>query len=201
MRRGNRGLAGLGLLAILALAICLVAGSAGSATGDPIARTAGLKKCLKKAKKIQDPVKRKKAKKKCRKKFASVAPAPLVRATLTWSGGDAPDADLDLFVFDASGNQAGNGSDTIPSTTLSLDVRGVSGTETFTDMAPKPLRAFSFGVCYKVGGSAHTPFTITYITTDGVTHTDSQNPGDSFHYNYPDGPTIPSNYCPGTGGG
>jgi hypothetical protein len=198
--RAKKGTLGLALIATLALTITATLG--GAASADPVAQTAGLKKCLKKAKRIQDPVKRKKAKKKCRAKFGSPTttgptPAPLVRATLTWSGGDASDADLDLFVFDVNGNRAGNGSDAIPSSSLSPDVTGTAGTETFTDLDFNLKRGFSFGVCYTVGGSAHTPFTITYITADGATHTDSQNPGSSFHYDYPaDGVPIPSGYCP-----
>jgi hypothetical protein len=150
------------------------------------------------------------AKKKCKKKHAASAKKkkckkpkaqpPVVRATLTWGPTDedpsADDADLDLFVFDANGNRAGNGSDTIPQSTLSPDITGRSGTETFTDLASNQHRPLSFGVCYTVGGSVHTDFTITYMTADGVTHTDSQRPGSSFHYDYPGGAPIPSGYCP-----
>ncbi len=195
MRRRNKGLFVPALLAVVGLTASVTVGSVASA--DPLATTAGLKKCLKKAKKIENPVKRKKAKKKCRKKFAPApAPAPLVRATLTWNGSDSPDPDLDLFVFDANGNRAGNGSNTIPSSSLSPDVVGPAGTETFTDNAPTPLRTFSFGVCYQVGGSAHTPFTITYLTADGQSHTESRDPGSSFHYDFPGGAPIPAGYCP-----
>jgi hypothetical protein len=83
-----------GLFALIALlAVALLGTTIGpAASADPVAQTAGLKKCLKKAKRIQDPVKRKKAKKKCRKKFTAQVPgttpgttgSPLVRATLTW---------------------------------------------------------------------------------------------------------------------
>jgi uncharacterized protein YfaP (DUF2135 family) len=135
----------------------------------------------------------KKKKKKCKR------PAPIVRATLTWSNGGASDVDLDLFVFDASGNRASNGpapGDAIPNTTLSPDATGTAGMETFTDNAPRPLRSLSYAVCYMVGGSVHTPFTLTYVTDDGVTHTDSQNPGALFGFEYPDGPLIPPGYCP-----
>jgi uncharacterized protein YfaP (DUF2135 family) len=121
----------------------------------------------------------------------------LVRATVTWGQADNPNnTDVDLFAFDASGARAGNGSNAIPSSILSPDVTGGTGTESFTDLAPNPLRPFSYGVCYKTGGSAHVRFTITYVTSDGVTHTDSQFPGSTFHYEYPGGPTIPANYCP-----
>ena len=56
---------------------------------------------------ISDPVKRKKAKKRCRKKFAVISPISLVRATLTWDAtnpGGGGNIDLDLWVFDSSGN-------------------------------------------------------------------------------------------------
>ena len=185
--RSKKGLLGLALLAILALTITTVGATATASGGSAVA-------AKKKCKKIKNKAKRKKCKKKQQQQQQQ--PAPLVRATLTWTGGDANDADLDLFVFDANGNRAGNGSDTIPSSTISTDASGTAGTETFTDLAPQPLRSFSFGVCYTVGGSAHTPFTITYITADGVSHTDSQNPGSSFHYDYPGGAPIPSGYCP-----
>ena len=140
MRRGNRGLAGLALLATLALAIGVVAGSAASASGDPVARAAGLKKCLKKAKKIQDPVKRKKAKKKCRKKFPTVpiSPTALVRATLNWDAnppGGGSNIDLDLWVFDSNGNKARAAANTIPNSAFTANVINAPGTETFTDLA------------------------------------------------------------------
>jgi hypothetical protein len=187
--RKNRGLAGLALMAILALVFSVAVAPVGSASSGG-AQTAK-KKCGKKKHGSAGAAKKKKCKKKKKK-----APAPVVRATLTWTEAGSSDADLDLFVFAADGKVAGNGGDTIPLTTLSPDVFGVAGRETFTDNAPKPPRTFSFGVCYEVGGSVHAPFTITYVTADGVSHTDSQNPGSSFHYNYPGGPTIPAGYCP-----
>jgi hypothetical protein len=131
---------------------------------------------------------------------------PLVRATLTWSNGGAMDEDMDLFVFDASGHQAGNGSDTIPNSTMSPDVTGPAGTETFTDQAFNLKRPLSFGVCYMVGGSVHTDYTITYVTADGVTHTETRaddnsltggkdSLGSAAHVNYDGGAPIPTGYC------
>jgi hypothetical protein len=187
--RQNKGLLMLALLAVLAFTVSATA--AGAATGSSGNAVAAKKKCKKK--KQANSAK----KKKCKKKKGGSS--PVVRATLTWGpmGDDmsADDADLDLFAFDASGNRAGNGSDAIPLSTLSPDITGRSGTETFTDLSPTQHRALSFGVCYTVGGSVHTPFTITYMTADGVTHTDSQRPGSSFHFEYPGGAPIPNNYC------
>jgi hypothetical protein len=197
----KKGTLGLALVATLALTITATLGAAGS-SADPVAQTAGLKKCLKKAKKIQDPVKRKKAKKKCRKKFGTTtAPVSVVRATLDWFNGGSNDVDMDLFVFDSSGNRAGNGADAIPQSSLSQDVQGPSGKETFTDANANLHRPLSFGVCYTVGGSVHTDYTITYITSDGASHTDTRagdnSLGSSFHVDYPaDGVAIPSGYCP-----
>ncbi|HEY6770839.1 MAG TPA: hypothetical protein VI035_00150 [Solirubrobacterales bacterium] len=185
------------LVAILVLAVAMTAGPAASATSGH-AVPAKKKKCKKKSKSSAESAKKKKCKKK--KKVA-----PVVRATLVWSNGGSDDVDMDLFAFDANGNQAGNGSHTIPSSTLSPDVTGPAGTETFTDLKFKQKRPLSFGVCYMVGGSVHTDYTITYITADGVSHTqtraDDGNPpslGSEAHVNYPGGAPIPENYCPGT---
>jgi hypothetical protein len=119
---------------------------------------------------------------------------------LNWSNGGSDDVDMDLFVFDASGQQAGNGSDTIPSSTLSPDLTGPAGSETFTDLAFNQKRPLSFGVCYTVGGSVHTDYTITYVTADGVSHTDTRagdnSLGSSDHVDYPGGAPIPTGYCP-----
>jgi hypothetical protein len=204
MRRGNRGLAGLALLATLALVIGVAAGPASS---DPVAQAAGLKKCLKKAKKIENPTKRKKAKKKCKKKFAPVAPvAPLapvslVRATLTWDSeppGGGGNIDLDLWVFDSNGNNARAAANTIPNTTFSANDIDAPGTETFTDLVyTNPGgRNFSFGVCYQDGGSQHTIYNLDYVTADGVHHTASQEYGsDGAFSTFNGGAPIPASFC------
>jgi hypothetical protein len=188
--RKNRGLTGLALLAILALTLSVTVGTAATAAGGSAAEIAKKKKCKKKK---AGSSKKKKCKKKKKK---GGKPAPLVRATITWTGAGSADADLDLFVFDGSGNTAAKGASAIPNSTISPDLLGPAGSETFTDTAPKPLRPLSFAVCYQVGGSVHAPFTITYVTADGQSHTDSQDPGSSFHYDYPGGPAIPAGYCP-----
>jgi len=138
------------------------------------------------------------ARKRCKRRKADAPRSPVIRATLTWSNGGADDVDVDLFAFDSNGGRAGNGSNTIPLSSISPDVSGPAGSETFTDglFTPQAARDLSFGVCYTVGGSVHTPFTITYVTADGVVHGDSENPGSSFHYDYPGGAPIPSGYCP-----
>jgi hypothetical protein len=190
----NRGVLGLALLAVAALAITGIAGASASASGGTA--VAAKKKC--KAKKHAVSAK----KKRCKKR-KNVPPVSVVRATLTWSNGGADDVDMDLFAFDTSGRQAGNGTDAIPASDLSPDLTGPAGTETFTDLNANQHRPLSFGVCYTVGGSVHTDYTITYVTSDGATHTDSRtdalgnSPGSSTHIDYPaDGVAIPSGYCP-----
>jgi hypothetical protein len=197
MRR--RGVLIPALVAIAALSVAMAVGPAAGASGGHA--VAAKKKCKKKKSKSSAESAKKK---KCKKKKKQAAVAPVVRATLNWSNGGSNDVDMDLFVFGASGH-AGNGSDTISSSTLSPDVTGPSGSETFTDLAFNQKRDLSFGVCYMVGGSVHTDYTITYVTADGVTHTETRaddgNPpslGSSAHVNYPGGISIPDNYCPGT---
>ena len=186
--RGNRGLLAAAIVGALALAI---AAAGTSATASPGATVAAKKKCKKRHHHAQ---------KKCvkNKRKMDAPRVPVVRATLTWSNGGADDVDMDLFVFDSNGNVAGNGSDAIPLTTLSGDVTGRAGSETFTDglFTPQAARDLSFGVCYRVGGSVHTDFTLTYVTADGAVHGDSQSPGSSFHFDYPGGAPIPAGYCP-----
>ena len=189
------------LVAIGALTIAVIAGPAASASGGH-AVTAKKKKCKKKKKSSAESAKKKRCKKKKKNQPTS---APVVRATLTWSNGGADDVDMDLFVFDTSGPTAGDGVNPIAQSTLSPDVTGPAGTETFTDLAFNQKRALSFGVCYRVGGSVHTDYTIKFITADGVSHSETRaddgNPpslGSSAHVNYPGGAPIPDNYCPGT---
>ena len=189
MRR-NKGLLVLALLALLTMMISVTVGTTASASGGNA--VAAKKKCKKKKNHAASA-----KKKKCKKKQASTT---VVRATLTWSNGGSSDVDMDLFAFDANGNRAGNGSDTIPMSTLSPDVTGPQGTETFTDQAFNLKRPLSFGVCYIVGGSVHTDYTITYVTADGATHTDTKagdnSLGSSDQVPYPaDGVAVPTNFC------
>src|SRR3954447_3571316 len=123
--RGTKGILGLAVIAALALAITTSGAAAGASGGNAVVAK---KKC-KKHKKQADSAK----KKKCKKK-KTVGPVSIVRATLSWTPEDTDEFDFDLHVFDASGNRAGNGSDTIPSSTLSPDLLGPTGTETFTDL-------------------------------------------------------------------
>ncbi len=193
MRR-KKGLVLLALVALAAFMITATVGGSASASGGHA--VAAKKKCKKKKASSAK-------KKKCKKKKGGSQ--TLVRATLTWSNGGAADVDMDLFAFDASGHQAGNGADTIPESTLSPDLTGPQGSETFTDQAFNQKRPLSFGVCYTVSGSVHTDYTITFVTADGVTHTETRaddgtppSLGSSAHVNYPGGAPIPDNYCPGT---
>ena len=182
----KRGLIGLVILAILAATI----GSAASAGASPSGDAAAKKKKCKKAHR---------AKKKCkkRKRRADAPQLPVIRATLTWFNGGSNDIDVDLFLFDAGGNRAGNGSDAIPLSSLSGDVTGEAGTETFTDslFTAQAARDLSFGVCLAGPGADETAFTLTYVTADGIVHGDSRSPASSSHFDYPGGAPIPTGYC------
>ena len=183
----KRGLIGLLILAIFAVTI---GGTASATASAPDGAAAAKTKCKK----------RHSAKKKCaRKKRKADAPnSPVIRATLAWGIG-ASDADVDLYAFDANGGQAGNGSNAIPLSSLSGDVSGSAGSETFTDslFSTQAVRDLSFGVCYFAAGPVRPTFTITYLTADGAIHGDTQSPGSSSHFDYPGGAPIPSGYCRG----
>jgi hypothetical protein len=179
--RATRGILAAAIVAALAMAVATAGASAIASPGA----TSSAKKCRKAHSK----------RKRCKRKRKVDAPrSPVIRATLSWGNG-AADVDADLFVFDSNGNVAGNGSDTIPLTSLSGDVSGPAGSETFTDslFTPQAARDLSFGVCYY--GQVRTDFTITYVTADGAIHGDSQSPSRSTQFDYPGGAPLPSNYC------
>jgi hypothetical protein len=99
----------LAVAIVAALALAIVTADA-SASASPGATASAKKKCRKAHSK----------KKKCKRKRKADAPrSPVIRATLSWGNGAADSVDADLFVFDSNGNVAGNGSDTIPLTSLS----------------------------------------------------------------------------------
>ena len=154
----------IALVALLGLAV--VAGGSASASGSSQA-VAAKKKC-KKHKRSAGVAKKKK---KCKMKRV-VLPAPLVRGTLTWSGGTSggpQPTEVDLHAFDASGNHTGwtnppgavvNG---IPNAIHSGDVGGASGTETFTDnifvVGGTANREFSYVACVYSPAPSSTTFT------------------------------------------
>jgi hypothetical protein len=185
MLRRNKGTIAACILAALAVATTTAAGIASAASG---ASMAAKKKCKK----------RHSSKSKCKRKRKSNATRPpVIRATLTWSNGGADDVDMDLFVFDGNGGVAGDGSNTIPLSSITPDFAGPSGSETFTDslFTPQAARDLSFGVCYSAGAPVHTDFTLTYVTADGAIHGDSQSPGKTARFDYPGGVAIPSGFC------
>jgi hypothetical protein len=199
MRR-NGGFAVIALLATVALAVGVIAGPVSASGG---AHASSLKSCLKKAKKKPTKHKRKKARKRCHKKYepATSKPTPTVRATLTWDpeppGGGA-NIDLDLWVFDTSGNKARAAADTIPNSSFSPNDLTAPGIETFTDsiFTNPGGRSFSFGVCYQDGGSQHTIFKLDYVTADGAHHNASQEFGsDGASASFNGGAPIPANFC------
>ncbi len=135
-------------------------------------------------------------KKSCKK------PVSLVRATLTWSGGDFG-TDFDLYVFGSRGTSTTstpNGNGITKSRITKSEDLGPSGTETFTDQLwRKPgARRFRFGVCHQEGPIPVT-YTISYVTTDGRHHTDSQTGGEGFNAVYGNNggaPVLGTMECP-----
>ncbi len=198
----------MALLVIFALVVGLFAGSAATASGGGVARAFNFKRCIKKAKKIEKKGKRKRAKRRCHKKKKkqkhqqqAQAPGPLVRATLTWDSqppGGGGNIDLDLWVFDSSGNKARAAANTIPNATFSPNDVNAPGTETFTDLAyiNPSGRNFSYGVCYQDGGSQHTVYKLDYVTADGAHHSASEEYGsDGASSSFNGGAPIPANFC------
>jgi hypothetical protein len=172
---------GLSIAAALAVGVTTVAATAGASSGIAVEA----KRC-----KVHGiPV----IKKSCKK------PISLVRATLTWSGGDFG-TDYDLYVFGSRGTSTGTGNG-ITKSKASPNVDGPSGTETFTDLLwRKPgARRFRFGVCHQ-NGSVPVTYTIVYVTTDGRHQTDSQTGGEGFNAVYGDdggAPALGAMVCPG----
>jgi hypothetical protein len=181
--RGKKGIFAACVVAVLTFAIATGA----TATASPEAAKGG-KRCKKK---------KHSSKRKCKKRKADAQRLPVIRATLSWSNPGVEDVDMDLFVFDGSGGVAGDGSDTIPLSTITPDVSGSAGLERFTDslFTPQSARDLSFGVCYSAGTPVHTDFTLTYVTADGVVHGDSQSPGMTTRFDYPGGVIVPLGFC------
>ncbi|MGZ5332748.1 MAG: hypothetical protein ACXWD7_02450, partial [Solirubrobacterales bacterium] len=184
--------------------IGVIAGPSASASGGGTASAAKKKKtkCKPGFKKVAVKVKGK-TKKKCRKQATTPttpAPtaAPLVRATLTWTGAGMS-GDYDLWVFDANGNKAKAVSNTIPNSSFSGNAAGEAGTETFTDniFVQPGARVFSYGVCQVDGSNNGATFNLDYVTADGVHHAGSDIiSDDGGHREFNGGAQIPAAYCP-----
>jgi hypothetical protein len=190
IRVGQKTIVGLVLLALMALLVAAFWSS--TPRGHAETAVAAKKKCKKGKKGKASSAK----KKKCKKKKKPAGPAPLVRATLTWSGGNS-NTDFDLWVFDSSGNKGRAAANPIANTSFTPNATGASGTEAFTDLIYlKPGRNFSYGVCYQDGGSQHVVYTIDFVTADGAHHSDSRDFGsDGAHAEYDGGAPIPATYC------
>jgi hypothetical protein len=188
--RGTRAKLSLLLLPVLVTAMCVaMAPIAGAADGTA---TVAKKKC-KKPKKRAGP-----AKKKCKKKKKHhvLPPSPIVRMTVSWTGG-SPTSIVDLHSYDAAGLHDGwvfSPSDhieqNIPNTSYS-NTDGASGTETFTDnvfvRGSFANRQFSFVVC----NYSSIPIHWVGVSEDGtVTSGDASDSG--FSLAVPGGPATPS---------
>jgi hypothetical protein len=154
----------IALSALLAMALCL--GAAGAALGssaDAPAEAAKKKACKKKkGKKGTASAKKKKG---CKKKKKKQATGPTVRASMTWDTLD----DIDLHVFDASGNHSGarvtGPSDSIPGTTHSYEVSS-PGPETFTDSVSPSTRPLTIYACFETMVILASPINVSTRVTD-----------------------------------
>ena len=165
---------------------------------------AAKKKC-KKGKKSAVTAKKKKCKR--AQQVVLPAPAPLVRATLSWSAFN----EVDLHAYDASGNHAGwsqpNSSGTlvqnIPNAHHSGDSGGPGGgTESFTDdiyvLGGPSNREFSYIAClYEFSSGANYTATFTGVSKGGTATTVQLQgtPGDgrdAYVITTPGGPPVPS---------
>jgi hypothetical protein len=185
----NKGLVLLALVALAAFTITATIGGSASASGGNA--VAAKKKCKKK--KVHSA-----KKKKCKKKGGTPAKISMVRATLTWSGGGS-NTDYDLYSFDSSGGVGSVRSNTNTGISFSPNAKGASGTETFTDLDFGARRTYAYGVCKQDGGNDGSSYTIDYVTSDGVHHTDTQSGhGDGYaaKYSGPPPPTAPNGFAP-----
>ena len=197
MRR-KKGLALLALLALAAFTItATIGGSASAAGGNAVTAKKHKKKKCKKGF-VKKKVKTKSGKKKFKCVKQVPAPVSMVRATLTWSGGGS-NTDYNLYAFDPSGATGSVLSDPIASTAFSANVKGSSGSETFTDLDFGQKRAFAFGVCKQDGGTDGSTYSIDYVTADGVHQADTQSNHDDGYaakYNGPPPPNAPNGFAP-----
>jgi hypothetical protein len=189
---------------IVALVLALSAAVVVASTGGVAAAKKKKKKCPAGTHKVVKKKKNGKKKIKCVPNPTTggggTTGSPLVRATLTWSGGGmATDYDLYVFLGTTTANVR-SAPGAIPQTAFSPNVQGPSGTETFTDLTFSiPGRAFDYGVCKQGGGNDGSSYTIDYVTADGVHHTDTQaGHGDNYAAKYtgPPPPNAPNGFSP-----
>jgi hypothetical protein len=188
------------LVALLGLTLALVTVSAGHANASVWhkagATTAKKKKCKKKHRSAASA-----KKKKCKKKHAAppvtpvVLPAPLVRATLSWTADD----EVDLHAFDASGNHAGWVNPTgvvnnIPNARHNGDAGPGGPSETFTDdifvVGGTSNREFAYVACLYDDGDVPYDATFQGVTRDGGTTTLPLDGPNIYRITAPGGPTL-----------
>jgi hypothetical protein len=185
----------IALVALLGLAVTAVSSSA--VASGPGRAIEAKKKCKKKHKRSAQS-----AKKKCKKVRHVVLPAPLVRATLSWSAG----SEVDLHAYDASGNHAGfvatsptTGSvfQGIPSAHHSGDVGPGGPQETFTDdifvAGGVANREFSYIACLYDFPSA-TPYSASFtgVTKTGQSSSVPLSGPAAYTLTVAGGPAVPS---------
>jgi hypothetical protein len=189
----------LTLVALLGLTLGLATVSAGQASSRGAGHAVAAKKCKKKKKHSASSAK----KKKCKKVHHVVlpAPAPLVRATLSWTASD----EVDLHAFDPSGNHAGwdFGVDgvvnNIPNARHNGDSGGPSGgTETFTDdifvVGGPSNREFSYIACLYDNTPTGNSYTASFtgVSKGGTTTNLALDGPGIYTVSVPGGPALPN---------
>jgi hypothetical protein len=190
----------LALVALLGLAMTFATTSASNASDGHA--VAAKKKCKKKGKKSAAAAKKKKCKKKKAQPQPVVlpSPAPLVRATVTWSNETPAPDDIDLHAFDSSGNHAGyEGAagvvDHIANTSHSADAQD-GGTESFTDnifvLGGPDNREFAYALCFYTDTTA----TFTGVTKTGQSETAPVTgfTNSQINITIPGGPPVPDTF-------
>src|SRR5262245_17932736 len=190
----------LAVAALLGMTLALAAVSAGHAS----TRSAGHAVAAKKCKKKKHSASSAKKKHKCKKVHRLPLPAPLIRATLTWTASD----EVDLHAFDAGGNHAGWGEtspgnfgvvNNIPNARHGGDSGGpTGGTETFTDdifvVGGPSNREFSYIACLYDDTPTGNSYTATFngVSRGGATTNLTLDGPGIWVLSVPGGPGLPN---------
>ncbi len=191
-------------LATLLIAATVLVGtiSASAGAANDSRAVVAKKKCKKKKKKKKGiTAATKKKKKKCKHKLS--IPGPIVRATISWPGGE-----VDLHAFDLSGNRSGIAfpcpaspcamSEGIPNAVHSPDANN-GGSESFTDnifvQGGSANREFAYAVCFYDNADV----TFTGVNRLGQSQSIPINglAGEGHAVTVTGGPPVPSSFaCP-----
>ena len=93
---------------------------------------------------------------------------PVLRASVTWDNATDTPTDVDLWIFDQTGNQDGGSGLGIPNSIGTTDNQSF-GPETFSDLLNPSTRVFSYVICMaNDGGTNDTVATLNHTLANGV---------------------------------